>query len=148
MAMQRAIHCFQKFMKGGAPVGAKAIPAEEYVERLLKGKESITSEEMPFDSEFDYAMTCAITAEQNEESGYKVEFLGGNASKNGYTIPNMRIVKRNPEMGIYRKNGYESFEGCLRSLSDEYGCPLETVRDLAGLYGEDFDGLISHLSSR
>ncbi len=50
-------------------------------------------------------------------------------------------------MNIYEENGYESREDYLQLLSDEYDCPIETVRDLADILGgeEDFDGLISSL---
>jgi hypothetical protein len=48
---------------------------------------------------------------------------------------------------IYTEQGYKSRTDYLKSLSEEYGVPLDVVHSLAGLLGpnEDFDGLISAL---
>ena len=48
-------------------------------------------------------------------------------------------------MNVYQENGYESREDYFHSLSDEYDCPIEIVRDMAEILGEteDFDGLVS-----
>lgn len=47
----------------------------------------------------------------------------------------------------YRRNGYKDREDYLQSISDEYDCPIEIVREVAEMLGEneDFDGLISSL---
>lgn len=50
-------------------------------------------------------------------------------------------------MNVYQENGYESREDYLQAMADEYDCPIEIVKELAFILGEneDFDGLISSL---
>lgn len=50
-------------------------------------------------------------------------------------------------MTIYTDNGYQNRDEYLRSMSDEYDVPLDVVRMLAQLLGEneDFDGLRNSL---
>lgn len=45
---------------------------------------------------------------------------------------------------IYQKNGYENREDYFQCMSDDYGVPLEVVKSLADVLGEeeDFDGLV------
>ena len=48
---------------------------------------------------------------------------------------------------VYQENGYEGRDDYLRSLSDDYGVPLDAVLAMAEILGpeEDFDGLVSNL---
>ena len=48
---------------------------------------------------------------------------------------------------VYQENGYEGRDDYLRSLSDDYGVPLDAVLAMAEVLGpeEDFDGLVSNL---
>jgi len=48
---------------------------------------------------------------------------------------------------IYLQNGYKNKDDYLKSLSEDYGVPLETVYILAETLGEneEFDALISAL---
>ena len=50
-------------------------------------------------------------------------------------------------MNPYTENGYDSREDYLKSLAEDYGVDLETVKMLADLLGpnEDFDGLVTSL---
>lgn len=50
-------------------------------------------------------------------------------------------------MSIYKQNGYNNRDSYLNQMSYDYGVPLETVLELADLFGpeEDFDGLIEAL---
>lgn len=76
-------------------MGVKTIPTEKYVEQLLGDKDFISSENIPLNNDFDYVMSIMIAAEYDyKQSGYMLELLDGSISKNGYSIPNMRIVKK------------------------------------------------------
>lgn len=76
-------------------MGVKTIPTEKYVEQLLGDKDFISSENIPLNNDFDYVMSIMIAAEYDyKQSGYMLELLDGSISKNGYFIPNMRIVKK------------------------------------------------------
>lgn len=76
-------------------MGVKTIPTEKYVEQLLGDKDFISSENIPLNNDFDYVMSIMIAAEYDyKQSGYRLELLDGSISKNGYSIPNMRIVKK------------------------------------------------------
>lgn len=48
---------------------------------------------------------------------------------------------------VYRENGYDNRDDYLRSLSEDYGVPLDAVMAVAEVLGpeEDFDGLVSNL---
>lgn len=48
---------------------------------------------------------------------------------------------------VYQENGYEGRDDYLRSLSDDYGVPLDAVLAMAEILGpeEDFDGLVNNL---
>lgn len=48
---------------------------------------------------------------------------------------------------IYQENGYENRADYLSCMAEDYGVPLDTVKALADLLGEneDFDGLINAL---
>jgi len=48
---------------------------------------------------------------------------------------------------IYNDNGYDNREDYLKSLAEDYGVELGTVKMLADLLGpsEDFDGLVTSL---
>ncbi len=50
-------------------------------------------------------------------------------------------------MNIYQENGYKDRLDYLTCLSEDYGCPLENVRALADILGEneDWDALVSAL---
>ena len=50
-------------------------------------------------------------------------------------------------MNPYTENGYDSREDYLKSLAEDYGVELGTVKMLADLLGpnEDFDGLVTSL---
>ena len=47
----------------------------------------------------------------------------------------------------YQANGYKDRETYLQDMAAEYDCPIETVKSLADMLGEneDFDGLVSSL---
>ena len=47
-------------------------------------------------------------------------------------------------MTVYQENGYKNRADYLKSMSEDYGVDLETVRLLADTLGEneDFDGLV------
>lgn len=47
-------------------------------------------------------------------------------------------------MSVYEDNGYKNRDEYLQSLVDEYGTDVETVYNLATMFGEeeDFDGLV------
>lgn len=46
---------------------------------------------------------------------------------------------------IYQEKGYNSRDHYLKCLSNDYGVPLDAVKELAELLGEneDYDGLVS-----
>ncbi len=48
---------------------------------------------------------------------------------------------------VYQENGYTDRDDYLKSLSEDYGVPIEAVLALADVLGpdEDFDGLVSNL---
>jgi hypothetical protein len=48
---------------------------------------------------------------------------------------------------VYVDNGYKNRTDYLKSLSEEYGIKLSTVKAMASMLGpdEDFDGLVSEL---
>lgn len=48
---------------------------------------------------------------------------------------------------VYLENGYENRKDYLKSLAEDYGVNLDTVRAMADMLGpdEDFDGLVSEL---
>jgi len=48
---------------------------------------------------------------------------------------------------VYVDNGYKNRADYLKSLSEEYGIKLSTVKAMASMLGpdEDFDGLVSEL---
>ena len=48
---------------------------------------------------------------------------------------------------IYQQNGYADRDDYLTCLAEDYGIPIETVRSIAEMLGEneDFDGLVSAL---
>ena len=48
---------------------------------------------------------------------------------------------------VYKENGYYSRDDYLKSLSEDYGVPIDAVYALAEVLGpdEDFDGLVSNL---
>lgn len=50
-------------------------------------------------------------------------------------------------MSIYTEHGYANRKEYLKSLSEDYGIPLEVVYAIADVYGpnEDFDGLVTEL---
>lgn len=75
-------------------MSVKTIPAEEYIDRLLSDKDYITSEDIPLNNDFDYVMSIMIVAKCDyQNSGYRLEFLDGSESRNGYSIPRIRISK-------------------------------------------------------
>lgn len=75
-------------------MSVKTIPTEEYIGQLLRDKDYITSEDIPLYNDFDYVMSIMIAAEYDyQNSSYRLEFLDGNVSRNGYSIPSMRISK-------------------------------------------------------
>jgi hypothetical protein len=51
------------------------------------------------------------------------------------------------EFDPYHENGYAGRAEYLQEMADEYDCPIELVRELADILGEDedFDMLISSL---
>lgn len=49
----------------------------------------MTTADLPLNSDYDYVMSLILLAEQGES--YEVEVLEGTVSKNGYTVPNLRI---------------------------------------------------------
>lgn len=76
-------------------MSVQVIPAEKYVEQLLAGRDFISSEDIPLANDFDYVMSLMIAAEYDyQNSSYTLEFADGDCSKNGYTIPMMKIGKK------------------------------------------------------
>jgi hypothetical protein len=76
-------------------MSVKTIPAEEYVMQLLGGRGSITSEDIPLNNDSDYVMSLMIAAEYDyKKSGYRLEILDGSVERNGYSIPNIKIMKK------------------------------------------------------
>lgn len=65
----------------------------------------------------------------------KLDFMDDDCDIEGFPNP----------LNVYQENGYESRKDYLESLADEYDCPIEIVRDMADILGEeeDFDGLVS-----
>jgi hypothetical protein len=51
------------------------------------------------------------------------------------------------EQSVYQQNGFENREDYLDSLRDEYGAELVDVLITVLPASEDFDGLVSELSS-
>lgn len=76
-------------------MSVKTVPTEEYVNQLLGDKGFITSDDLPLNDDFDYVMSIMIAAEYNyQNSSYRLELLDGSISRNGYTIPAMKIIKK------------------------------------------------------
>lgn len=50
-------------------------------------------------------------------------------------------------MSVYTEEGYKSRKHYLECIAEDYGVELDTVLQIASLYGpsEDFDGLVSTL---
>lgn len=63
------------------------------------------------------------------------------------TFISMLIEADRQPSNVYIENGYKNRADYLRSMSDEYCVPIETVHVLATTLGpnEDFDGLVSAL---
>lgn len=57
------------------------------------------------------------------------------------------VRKLHIKESIYTDNGYKNRNDYLKSLADEFGVPLSTVKELSDILGadEDFDGLVSEL---
>lgn len=76
-------------------MAVKTIPIEEYAERLLAERNSVTTAEMPFDGEFDYVMLIMLTASyDNENSPYELELTKETVKRGRYTIPLLTISRR------------------------------------------------------
>ena len=81
-------------MEKGNGMGVKTIPTEEYVARLLEGREYMESKDFPLENDFDFVMSLMVVMDYEEgESPYNLEFLEGKVKKNGYSIPNMEISR-------------------------------------------------------
>lgn len=75
-------------------MSVKTVPTEDYVAQILADRDSISSEDIPLANDFDYVMSIMIVAEYDcETSQYGIEFSDGSISRNGYSIPNMKIHK-------------------------------------------------------
>ena len=76
-------------------MSVKTVSPEDYVVQLLADKGFISSEDIPLSNDFDYVMSIMIVAQYDcETSRYRLEFLDGSHSRNGYSIPNMIIRVR------------------------------------------------------
>lgn len=76
-------------------MSVEAIPVEEYAERLLEGRDSISTAEMPFDGDFDYVMLIMLTASYDEDtSPYELELTQATVKRGRYTIPFLTISRR------------------------------------------------------
>ena len=73
---------------------ADGIPTPMYIEQLLRDVDSITSEQLPLENDFDFVMSIKIVVEYDcKSSGYELQLFDGVTSKNGYSIPNMKIYR-------------------------------------------------------
>lgn len=73
----------------------ETIPVVEYAEKLLEGRDCITTVEMPFDGEFDYIMLIMLTASYDEDtSPYELELTQETVRRGRYTIPLLTISRR------------------------------------------------------
>ena len=72
----------------------ETIPVEEYAEKLLKGRDSITTAEKPFGDDFDYMMLIMLTASYDEDtSPYELELTQETVKRGRYTIPLLTISR-------------------------------------------------------
>ena len=75
-------------------MGVTTIPTPTYIEQLLRDVDSIASEQLPLETDFDFVMSIKIVAEYDcKISGYEVQLFDGITTKKGYSIPNMKISK-------------------------------------------------------
>ena len=73
----------------------QTIPVAEYAEKLLAGRDSMTTTEMPFNGDFDYVMLLMLMASYNEgTSPYIITFTEETVKFGRYTIPLMTISRR------------------------------------------------------
>ena len=76
-------------------MGVKTIPVNEYADKLLRGRDRVTSGELQIDGDFDYVMLLMLVMEyESKKSSYHLEFGEGQVQIGRYGIPNMIISKK------------------------------------------------------
>lgn len=76
-------------------MAVKPIPVEEYAAKLLEGRDSITTAEMPFEGDFDFVMLLMLTASYDENtSTYELELTHETVKRGRYNIPLLTISRR------------------------------------------------------
>ena len=77
---------------------------------------------------------------------YEVKQTNSGSWNNSYVL-HIEPIQALKMESIYTDNGFSSRADYLKSLADDYGVPLTTVKDLASILGpeEDFDGLVTEI---
>lgn len=76
-------------------MSVKTLPAEKYLDSLFEqGIESITSAELPLESDFEYVMSMQIFMECESSLKYAIKLLCGTITQGRYTVPNFIITKK------------------------------------------------------
>ena len=76
-------------------MSVKTIPVNEYVDKLLRDRDSISSAEIEIGGDFDYVMLMMVAMEYDSEtSPYRLVYSEGQTTTGVYNIPNMVISRK------------------------------------------------------
>ena len=76
-------------------MSVKTIPVNDYVYRILQGRDRVTSGEFQIDGDFDYVMLLMLVMEyDSKKSSYHLEFGEGQVQIDRYSIPNFVIRRK------------------------------------------------------
>jgi len=79
----------------GMCMSVKTIPVNDYVDKLLRGRDRATSGELQIDGDFDYVMLLMLVMEyDSKKSPYRLEFGEGQVEIGIYGVPNMIISRK------------------------------------------------------
>jgi len=79
----------------GMYMSVKTMPVNDYVDKLLRDRDRVTSGELQIDSDLDYVMIIMLVMEYDrEKSPYHLEFGEGQVEIGIYGIPNMIISRK------------------------------------------------------
>jgi len=82
-------------MNGGENMSVKTIPVNEYVDRLLRNQDRVSSGELQIEGDFDYVMLMMLVMEyDSKKSPYRLEFGEGMVRVGKYGIPNMVVSRK------------------------------------------------------
>ena len=71
------------------------LQARRYLEQAMQDRDEIHTADLPLDADAQFIMLLIAAVRSTDQSSpYTIEFLPGEVDRNGYTVPNMRIIKR------------------------------------------------------